>query len=198
MGGRTGTGAVVFWLLMSGAAAAQATAAAPAASSEDVEPRIIGTAGTTMLGMAGSLDRVYSSERVLPIHYTAQVDVGRFITNRLVFRGGLVGSGSYGGDDAEDRPTGVGVAALHARGGLLYYLTPRSMWSPYGGAEYSVPLTQRASTDRGSVLGVLGLQGALSSRVDLFLEGGYGLGFTGRAEQTNRLVAQVGIRLKVR
>lgn len=187
--------AVVLWLAMAGVAAAQEQAAGPAPS-EEVEPRQIGEAGTIMIGAGGYLDRVYSSERLLPTNYTLHVDISRFLTNRFVARGGLSGSGSYGGEDADERPTGIGAPALHAHAGLLYYLTPQSMWSLYSGAEFWTQLNQRASNDRGSLLGVLGLQGAISSRVGLFLEGGYGLGLTGSAEQTNRLVGRVGLRLR--
>ena len=163
---------------------------------EDLQPHIVGVKGTTMIGFGGYVDRVYSSERLLPLNYTIQVNVSRFVTNRIVVRGGLIGSGSAGGDDAEDRPTGLGAPALHASGGLFYYLKPQSMWSPYGGAEYWTQLTQRADTDRGTVIGSLGLEGAVSRRLGIFFEGGYGLGLTGPDEQTNRLVARVGMRWK--
>ncbi len=70
------------------------------------------------------------------------------------------------------------------------------MWTVYGGGEYRIQLTDRASTDRGALTGVFGLEGAASRRVGVYFEGGYGLGFTGAKEQTTRLVATVGIRLK--
>jgi hypothetical protein len=70
------------------------------------------------------------------------------------------------------------------------------MWSPYAGAEYWTQLTQRAADDRGAVIGTLGLEGAVSRRLGLFMEAGYGLGFSGPDEQTTRLVARVGMRLK--
>jgi hypothetical protein len=149
-----------------------------------------------MIGFGGYLDRVYSSERLLPLNYTLQIDVSRFVSKRVVVRGGLTGSGSAGGDDPEDRPTGIGAPALHASGGLFFYLKPQSMWSPYAGAEYWIQLTQRADDDRGAVIGSLGLEGAVSRRLGIFMEGGYGLGLTGPDEQTNRLVARVGMRLK--
>jgi len=184
-------------LLVIGAAPlvhAQAPAETP--PSEETEPRTIGTTGTTMVGLSGNLDRFYSSERILPTNYTAQIDVSRFITEKLVVRGGLIGSGSYGGDDAADRPVGLGVPSLHATGGLFYYFTPRSIWSVYSGAAYRVQMTQRVTTDRGSALGVLGLEGAVSSRASLFLEGGYGVGLTGADERTTRLVGNIGVRLR--
>jgi hypothetical protein len=164
--------------------------------SEDLQPHIVGTKATTMIGFGGYFDRVYSSERILPLNYTIQIDVSRFVSKSLVVRGGLTGSGSAGGDDAEDRPTGLGAPALHASGGLFYYVKPQSIWSPYGGVEYWTQLTQRADDDKGAVVGSLGLEGAVSRRVGIFFEGGYGLGLTGPDEQTNRLVARVGIRLK--
>jgi hypothetical protein len=185
----------VVWLLMSSGVAAQDATRTAERAAEEVEPNVVGALGTTMLGFGGYVDRVYSSERLLPVNYTIQVDIGRFVTRRLVLRGGLSGSGSAGGEDAADRPTGLGVPALHASGGLFYYLTPQAMWSMYGGAQYWTQLSQRAATDRGSVVGTLGLEGAVSRRLGIFLEGGYGIGLTG-AEETNRLVARVGMRLR--
>jgi hypothetical protein len=182
-------GAAGLTLLLARGAAAQE---AP----EELQPHSVGGLGTTMVGFGGYLDRVYSSERLLPLNYTLQVDVGRFVTRRLVVRGGMAGSGSAGGDDAEDRPTGIGAPALHASAGLFYYLSPQSMWSLYGGASYWTQLTQRAAHDRGSVVGMLGLEGAASRRVGLFFEAGYGLGLTGPDESTTRLVARAGLRLK--
>jgi hypothetical protein len=190
-----GIAAVVgVWLWMGHAVSAQDARAASAG--DDVQPHVVGLKGTTMVGAGGYLDRVYSSERILPLNYTIQVDIGRFVTPRLVMRGGLSGSGSAGGDDAEDRPTGVGAPALHAAGGLFYYLTPQAMWSLYGGAQYWTQLTQRGASDKGSVMGMLGLEGAVSRRLGVFLEGGYGIGLTGPDESTNRIVARAGLRLK--
>jgi hypothetical protein len=166
--------------------------------SEDVEPRNIGTAGTMVFGVAGFVDRFHSSERSLPTNYTAQIDVGRFISDKFLVRGGLAGSGSFGGDDDDERPTGAGAPSLHAFGGLLYYFTPQSMVSLYSGAEYSAQLTQRAEEDAGSIVGRVGLQGAVSSRASVFIEGGYGVGLTkgDEGELVSRFIGQFGIRLK--
>ena len=184
------------WLLCGSGLAAQSSSRRTEPLPDDLRPHIVGSQGTTTIGFGGYLDRVYSSERILPVNYTIQVDVSRFVSKRLVVRGGLTGSGSAGGDDPDDRPTGIGAPALHACGGLFYYLKPQSMWSPYSGAEYWAQLTNRAADDRGAVIGMLGLEGAASSRLGIFFEGGYGLGLTGPDEKTNRLVARVGIRLK--
>lgn len=163
---------------------------------EELEPHVIGTKGTTAIGFGGYLDRTYSSERVLPTNYTIQIDAGRFVATHVVVRGGLSGSGSVGGGDPEDRPTGLGAPALHGSAGVFYYLKPQSMWSPYAGAEYWMQLTQRGADDKGAAVGTLGLEGAVSRRLAVFLEGGYGLGLTGPKEETNRAVARVGMRLK--
>jgi hypothetical protein len=165
-------------------------------ASEETEPHIVGTTGTTTVGFAGYLDRVYSSERIAPTNYTLQVDIGRFLAPRIVIRGGLAGSGSYGGDDADDLATGTGVPAVHAFGGAFLYFTPKSIWSLYAGAEYWTQLTQRDAADKGAVIGALGLEGAVSSRVNLFLQGGYGVGLTGTTERTTRLLGRVGVRLR--
>jgi hypothetical protein len=50
------------------------------------------------------------------------------------------------------------------------------MVSFYAGADYRAQITQRDGSDAGTIIGVAGVQGALSSRVSLFLEGGYGAG----------------------
>jgi hypothetical protein len=174
------------------------TAQTTAPSSEEVEPRIIGTTGTTVTGFSGHIDRFFSSERGLPFNYSMQIDVGRFVTRTLVVRGGMRGSGSVGGDDAEDLATGQGVPALHAFAGLLYYFTPQSMASLYAGADYWAQITQRNGADAGMIIGVGGVQGALSSRVSLFLEGGYGAALQKNDDdvRVTRIVGQIGVRLK--
>ena len=196
MAWRLATTVASMWLLWGSGLTAQSSPRESEPLPDDLRPHVVGSQGTTTIGFGGYLDRVYSSERILPLNYTIQIDLSRFVSKRLAVRGGLSGSGSAGGDDAADRPTGVGAPALHASGGLFYYLTPQSMWSPYCGVEYWTQLTHRAADDRGAVIGMLGLEGAVSSRLGLFFEGGYGLGLTGPDEKTNRLVARVGMRLK--
>jgi hypothetical protein len=187
---------VLVWLLMGTGIAAQDTVPTAEQLPEDLQPHIIGTKGTTTIGFGGYFDRVYSSERLLPLNYTIQIEASRFVSKRIVARGGLTGSGSAGGDDPEDRPSGLGAPALHLSVGLFYYLKPQSMWSPYAGAAYWAQLTQRASDDKGAVVGSLGLEGAVSSRLGIFVEAGFGLGLTGPDEKTDRLVGRVGMRLK--
>jgi hypothetical protein len=166
--------------------------------SEDVEPRIIGAAGTMTIGLAGSIDRFSSPEFDLPTNYAAQVDVGRFITARVVVRGGVVGTGSLGGEDADERPTGSGAPALHVFGGALYYFTPQAILSVYSGAEYWSQLTERVGRDAGSLVGKVGLEGAVSSRASFFIDGGYGVGLTRRddGDLLTRFLGRVGVRLK--
>ena len=165
---------------------------------EELEPRVVGATGTMLVGFSGYVDRFFSSERGLPFNYSMQLDVSRFLTGSFVARGGLRGSGSAGGDDAEDLATGQGAPAMHAFAGLLYYFTPQSIASLYTGADYWAQLTQRDSPDAGTIVGVLGVQGALSSRVSLFLEGGYGTALQKNNDdvRVTRLVGQVGVRLK--
>lgn len=179
-------------------AAAQTQPVTGDARSEDIEPRTIGTLGTTTIGFAGFVDKAFSSESVLPVNYTAQVDVGRFISPSFVLRGGLSGSGSVRGENAEDLPTGVGAPALHAFGGLLYHFTPQSMVSIYSGAEYWAQLTQRAGSNSGTVFGKFGVEGAVSSRASLFIEAGYGIGLTQTedAGRPSRISGRIGVRLK--
>ena len=165
--------------------------------SEEIEPRVIGTPGTMMVGFAGYVDRFGSPDNELPTNYTAQIDVGRFITRGFVVGGGLVGTGRLG-EDADDVDSGSGAPALHLFTGVLYYLTPHSMVSLYSGGEYWVQLTRRAGEDAGSMVGKLGVQAVVSSRASLFLEGGYGVGLTRNDDEelVSRFIGRVGVRLK--
>ena len=180
------------------AATAVTTAQTTTPASEELEPRIIGTAGTMVTGFSGYIDRFFSSERGLPLNYSIQIDVGRFVTRTFVVRGGMRGSGSIGGDDSEDLPTGQGVPSLYGFAGLLRYFTPQSMASFYAGADYWAQITQRDGADAGTIIGVAGVQGALSSRVSLFLEGGYGAALQKNDDddRVTRIVGQIGVRLK--
>jgi len=189
------TNALVLMTLAFTTIAAAQTAPSPP---EELEPRAIGSRGTMLVGASGYIDRFSSSERDLPFDYSLQMDVGRFLTNAFVVRGGFRGSGSVGGEDAEDLARGSGAPALHAFGGLLYYLSPESLISVYTGAEYWAQLTQRRGPDSGLVIGTIGVQGALSSRASVFVEAGYGVGLRQNEDdvRVKRIVGQVGVRLK--
>lgn len=167
--------------------------------SEDLEPRIIGAAGTTVVGFSGYVDKFFSPETGLPTNYTVQVDVNHFLTNKWVVRGGLAGSGSYGGDDSDELSTGPGAPAVHALGGVFFYFTPRSIWSVYTGIGLAVQVTQRSGSGMSSLIGSLGLQGAVSSRASLFVEGGFGRGLNkdDEGDRLSRFVGSIGIRLKL-
>jgi len=178
--------------------ACAASAVTALAQTEEIEPRTVGGRGATFVGLSGFVDRFSSSEEALPLNYTAQVDVCRFITNKFAIRVGAVGSGSLGGENPEELRVGSGAPSLHAAGGLLYYFTPRSMISMYVGAEYWAQLTERAERDTGSVLGTAGLQAALSSRASFFIQGGFGARLA-RGEDDgllSRIVAQAGLRIR--
>lgn len=164
---------------------------------EEIEPRIVGKPGALFLGFSGYVDKFSSSEDALPALFTVQTDVVWFFTKRIAVHGGLVGTGSLGGD-SDDLPNGFGVPALYAFGGALYYFTPQSMASLYAGGEYRAQLTQRAEADAGAFIAKGGLQGAMSSRVGVFLEGGYGFGFTrgDEDELISRFVGSVGLRVR--
>ena len=165
---------------------------------EEIEPRTVGGRGATFVGVSGFVDRFSSPEEALPLNYTAQIDVCRFITNKFAVRIGAVGSGSLGGDYEDDLLSGSGVSALHAAGGVLYYFTPRSMISLYLGAEYWAQLTQREEGDTGSLLGTAGLQAALSSRASVFMQGGFGTRLARDEDDAllSRIVAHMGLRVK--
>jgi hypothetical protein len=182
-----------------------AGAAAPAfAQSEDVEARDIGRRGVTLVGIAGSVSRFFSSEDLIPGSYTVQVDAHRFLFDKVALRVGVVGTGRFGGstldddDDDDDQDPNVGTPAIEALGGALYYFTPASIWSFYGGGEYRARLTERLARDAGSINGVAGLQGALSSRASFFVEGSYGMRLQrgGDGELLTRMAGQAGVRVR--
>src|SRR4051812_15461008 len=126
---------------------------------EDIEPRVIGAPGRMSVGIGGYGDRITSADEVRPFNLSLHVDVTRFLTAKIAVRGGVVGSGTVGGPD--DLPTGVGMPALNAFGAGLYYFTPRSIASLYAGAGYWAQITARDGPDRGSVLGIGGLEAAV-------------------------------------
>jgi hypothetical protein len=187
-------------LIVAPAAAAQTPGAVTTLvqPEEEIEPRTIGTSGTTLIGFSGFIDRFSSSEIALPTNYTAYVDVSRFITKRIVARFGVAGAGRFGGEEDDDLPTGPGAMAVHGFGGAHYYFTPESMVSFFAGAEYWAQITRRSDAKAGAVVGKGGLQAAVSSRASVFLEGGYGIDLTkGEDDEiVSRFVGQIGIRLK--
>jgi hypothetical protein len=63
---------------------------------------------------------------------------------------------------------------------------------------YWAQISQRDGPDAGTIIGVAGVQGALSSRVSLFLEGGYGAALQKNDDdvRVTRIVGQIGVRLK--
>jgi hypothetical protein len=170
----------------------------PVTPDEDVEPRVVGGPRRTAIGLAGYADRITSEDDDLPFHVTLQVDVSHFLTTRIAVRGGVVGSGALGGD-ADDVPAGIGVTALHAFGAATYYFTPGSMASVYAGAGYWAQITARDGPDSGSILGLGGVEAALSSRATVFVEGGYGLALTRTDDGATRrrFVARLGVRVKL-
>ncbi len=171
--------------------------AGSAAAQEDLEPRTVGGAGVTTIGLAGFIDRFSSSESTFPTQLTLQADAGRFVTGRIAVRGGLIGSTTIGGDE-DEVVTGPGAAALHARGAALFYFTPQSMASVYAGIEYRAQQTKRADQDAGTALGLGGVEASLSSRASVFVQGGYGARLTrgDDGEQQWRLVADIGFRIR--
>jgi hypothetical protein len=171
-------------------------ASAAHAQTEDIEPRTVGGAGVTSIGFSGFIDRFMSSEDTFPYNVELHIDLTRFLTRKLAVRGGLLGSGRFGGDD-DDEAVGPGAAALHALVGAHWYFTPDSMASFYTGGEYRAPITRRAERDAGSVLGKAGVEAAISSRAHVFVEGGYGLRLTRGTddERQTRIVGEIGLRI---
>ena len=185
-------------------AAAQADAPMTGAQQEELEPRVIGQRGQTLIGFSGSMGRFFSSEDLMAGTYNVQVDGHWFLSRRVALRFGVVGTGTFGGGDdssdetSEDDGGDPSATGLEALGGALFYFTPGSMWSFYTGGEYRLSITERTSDDLGSVNGLVGLQGALSSRAAFFLEGGYGMRLRrdDEGEVLTRMVGLVGVRFR--
>jgi hypothetical protein len=198
--GRALASGLLLFASLTTAEAQSPEAAAPQANTEEIEPRIVGRAGTTTIGFSGFVDRAFSTTSLMPLNYTVQAEGLRFITGHIAARLGAAGSGSLGGDEADARPTGTGAPALRAFVGGMYFLRPKSMISPYAGAEYWAQLTQRSGKDAGSIVGTFGLQAAVSSRTALFAEAGYGFGMTRGSENelVTRIVGQIGFRVRFR
>jgi hypothetical protein len=189
------SGVCVFALVLACAASARAQAAAPAR-----QDRQVGRAGAVQLGVSGFLDKFFtSSDTTQPAFYNVSFDVGKFMTDRFVAKAGIVGSGTFGGASG-GVDTGGGGAQLFGQAGLLFYVSPGSVTSPYLGAEYSTVLTNRQSGDNGTILAKVGVQTALSARSSIFFEGGYGFAvsapsFQGVAsERTQQFTGQFGLR----
>lgn len=172
--------------------------AAAHAQTEEIEPRVVGGSGLMSIGVSGFVDTFRSSEDTFPLNATLQVEVTRFLTNRFAARGGLVGAARLGDEETDESPTGPGTTALDALAGVYFYFTPESMVSVYAGPEYRMPLTERAEREAGTLLGMAGVDAAVSSRTSVFVEGGYGFRFTrgdGDELQT-RIVGKVGFRIR--
>lgn len=178
-------------------ASAQSSVAPPAAIGEEVEPRVIGQTGVTLLGVSGTMSRFFSAEQLMAGTYTVQVDAHRFILSKVALRFGVVGTGAFGVAADDDR-AGTSTTALEALGGALYYFTPESIWSFYAGGEYRARLTSRVSGDAGSAAAIAGLQGALSARASFFVEGGYGLRLRrgDEGDLQTRIVGLAGVRFR--
>ena len=74
------------------------------------------------------------------------------------------------------------------------------MISLYGGADYATQLTQRSGSDRGVIVGKVGIQAAMSARAAFFVEGGYGFAVAkgSAGERVTRIQGLVGLRIRVR
>jgi hypothetical protein len=167
------------------------------AQAEDLEPRIIGARGTTLIGVSGSFGRFFSTEDLYAGHYTVQIDGHRFVFSKIAIRFGVLGSGTFSGESSDDDAT-ISTPTLEAFGGASYYFTPESMWSLYAGGEYRARVTERIEGDTGSLIGTAGLQGVISSRASFFVEGGYGMRLRkgDEGELLTRMVGQVGLRIR--
>ena len=188
--------AVLFVLVCATPVAAQTTPPGDGRD-EDLEPLQIAGAGTTLIGVSGFFDQFFVPGRAMPVNYAAELEAARFITARIAVHGGLRGAGSIGGDTTGELPTGAGAMALHAIAGARVYFTPRSIASLYAGGEYWAQLTRRIAGDGGMAFGIAGVDGALSSRTTVFLEGGYGIGLTREeGDVRRRIVGRLGVRLK--
>lgn len=175
----------------------RASAQSTSSADDELEPRVVGAAGVTTLGLSGFIDKVSSSEDAYPWQATAQFDLTRFLTRRLAARIGLVGSTTADGLDDDER-IGAAAPAFYANAAALVYLTPSAVISPYLGTEYRARLTERPEKDAGTVFGLGGVQASMSSRASVFAEAGYGLDLTRGSddELRTRFVTSVGVRVR--
>lgn len=169
---------------------------AVASTQEDIEPRVVGSKGTTSAGISGFVDHFASTEDHYPWRASLYLDLSRFITSKVVVRGGLAGTTTIYDDD--DESTGAAAPSVHGFASALYFFTPQSIASFYSGAEYRAQLNRRADRDAGTVLGIGGIQAQFSSRAALFIEGGYGVRLTkgDEGETLTRITGQIGLRIR--
>jgi hypothetical protein len=119
------------------------------------------------------------------------IDVGRFVSDKLVTRFGISGSGQVGGQDA-----GSSVS-FNMLGGALIYMTPQKPQSLYIGGDVSIPLSSNGAGDP-YVNGRLGVQAAIRSNAAIFVEGGYGTQISrteGGGGMTGSLQSNIGVRV---
>ena len=192
---RSGVRAVCFLATLAGSVTGAAAQSTPAV--EELEPRIVGAAGVTTLGLSGFIDKVSSSEDAFPWRVTGHLDLTRFLTQHLAARLGVVGSSTADGLDDDER-IGAAAPAFHATVAALAYLTPGAVISPYVGTEYRARLTDRPEKDVGTVLGIGGVQAALSSRASVFVESGFGIDLTRGSddELRTRFTTSFGVRIR--
>jgi hypothetical protein len=192
---RSGIRAACLLATLAGNATDAVAQTAPAG--EVLEPRVVGAAGVTSLGLSGFIDKVSSSEDAFPWRATGHIDLTRFLTRHLAVRLGVVGSSTADGLDDDER-IGAAAPAFHATMAALAYVTPGAVISPYLGTEYRARLTDRPEKDAGAVLGIGGVQAALSSRAGVFVESGYGIDLTrgSHDELRTRFTTSFGVRIR--
>lgn len=172
----------------------------PSMAEAQNEDRTVGRQGATQIGFSFSTISVSQGDSDIesPTVYYGNVEVGRFLTDRFVLRGGLSGIGTFGGDD--DSGEDFGFTQFSGLVGLLLYFSPSSVGSAYVGADYSFTLTNRVDGDNGTIYGRVGVQGAVTPRAAIFGEFGYGRQMYsapefGEAPDVSYIVTQFGLRL---
>jgi hypothetical protein len=172
-------------------------AAVGTASAQTPEPaKMVGRKGATQMGISFSTTTpvalTEAGTQTGATTLNGSIDIGRFVTNKLVTRFGVFGSGSFGGQ----RSGGSSPVSFMLLGGVLYYFTPDKVSSLYLGGDSSVAVSSVGSGDP-NVNGRLGVQTAIRHNASFFVEGGYGGALTSSegGSRGGSLMTNVGIRV---
>jgi hypothetical protein len=166
------------------------------ASAQTPEPtKSVGRKGATQMGISFSTTTPVSvsdaGTQTGATTLNGSIDIGRFVTGKLVTRFGVFGSGSFGGQQRSGSPV-----SFMLLGGALYYFTPDKVSSLYIGGDTSVAVSS-AGTNDPMVNGRLGVQTAIKHNASFFIEGGYGGALTSSqgGSRGGSLMTNVGIRV---
>ena len=168
----------------------------------DEPAKSVGRKGATQLGInfqtTTSISTTSRGQSSTETNLFGGIDVGRFISNKLLFRFGVSGFGTLGGQTVDsiygvDLGGGGSSVSFNILGGGLYYLTPQKPQSLYIGGDMSVPLSKAGAGDP-YVNSRIGVQSAIRSNASIFFEGGYGM-VVSNLGSNGSLQSNLGVRI---